>query len=219
MSNIKRIMNDLGKLEESKHDDIFVHIDEHDIQIIYILFIGPKDTVFEGGFFYFKFNMHNFPRNPPKVTFLTPMSPTFRLHPNLYASGKTCLSILNTWGSNEWSPLLSLEKIIVTIQALLDNNPLANEPSFYTIKATSSKAIDYAIMSRYLTMKSIPDMLNRKDMPTEFQKVMRTYIDANFNIYEKSFDELDLYLGKKICTIHGIYTISNYKFSAEITKK
>lgn len=216
MNNIKRIAKDIKKFEESKLEDIFIYVNEENMHDIRALIIGPKDTVFAGGFFYFKLDLSGYPMGPPKVAFLTPHSPDFRLHPNLYANGKTCLSILNTWGNKEWSPLLTLDKILITIQALLDNNPLANEPAFYTIKETDKKAQAYATMSRFLTMQSIPIMLKRKDIPKEFIDSMYNYVKNNKEIYESSFAILDTYKDETISTIHGSYKIRNYRFELDI---
>lgn len=211
--NIKRIYNDIKKIEESKFDDIFIHYDEADMQKIKALIIGPKDSAFAGGFFYFSLDFTNFPINPPKVKFLTPHTSTFRCHPNLYACGKVCLSILNTWGSKEWSPLLEIDKILITIQALLDNNPIANEPGFEKNKPNSHQAADYSIMSRYLMMKSCPIMLTRQDIPAKFITIMKNYISQNKELYESLFAILDNYKDSRIKTIHGNYTIKDYQFN------
>lgn len=57
-----------------------------------IIFNGPEDTPFEGG--YFKATMEfpqNFPDDPPKMKFVTPM-----WHPNIYEDGNVCISILHS---------------------------------------------------------------------------------------------------------------------------
>jgi ubiquitin-conjugating enzyme E2 Z len=212
----KRILKEIAKFTKSEHNDIFIHVDQRDITKIYFMFIGPPDTPFQGGFFYFKLDMTNFPLNPPKASFLTPMDSTFRIHPNLYANGKVCLSMLGTWGNNTWSPILSLEKIIITIQALLDNNPLTHEPGFEKVKLNEVDGLNYAVMSRYLTMLSIPFMMKRTDMPVEFKEHMTNYLVQQFsspnNIYEQSMNYLDEFNGKIIKTMHNNRTITGYRF-------
>lgn len=210
--NIKRIMKDIQKFEEAKLDTIFIDYNEANLYDIKALIIGPSDSVFMGGFFYFSLDLTEYPISPPKVKFLTPYVSTFRCHPNLYSCGKVCISLLNTWGKKEWSPFLTLEKILITIQALLDNNPLSNEPAFYTIKSTDVKARDYAIMSRFLIMQSIPIMLQRKDIPLSFINIMISYVKSHKNIYDTSFDILDNYNNSQISTIHGSYKILKYRF-------
>lgn len=58
-----------------------------------------------------------------------------RINPNLYASGKVCLSLLNTWFGTEcemWSPSNStMLQVLVSIQALvLNDRPFFNEPGY-----------------------------------------------------------------------------------------
>jgi ubiquitin-conjugating enzyme E2 O len=56
-----------------------------------------------------------------------------RLNPNLYESGKVCLSLLNTWwgnGCEKWAKSNStLLQVLVSIQGLvLNDKPYFNEP-------------------------------------------------------------------------------------------
>jgi ubiquitin-conjugating enzyme E2 O len=58
-----------------------------------------------------------------------------RLNPNLYDSGKVCLSLLNTWsghGCEKWNPSNStMLQVLVSIQALVLNaKPYFNEPGY-----------------------------------------------------------------------------------------
>lgn len=58
-----------------------------------------------------------------------------RLNPNLYACGKVCLSLLNTWsgsGCERWNPSNStMLQVLVSIQALvLNSKPYFNEPGY-----------------------------------------------------------------------------------------
>ncbi len=50
------------------------------------------------------------------------MFPANFYHPNVYPSGKICLSILNE--GQDWKPSITLKQIVLGIQELLDNpNP------------------------------------------------------------------------------------------------
>ena len=67
-----------------------------------------------------------------------------RMHPNLYVQGKVCLSILGTYAGPSWSANMTLETILLNLQSLLDENPLANEPAFTNGKLGEPRHKDYA---------------------------------------------------------------------------
>ena len=49
-------------------EGIFAMIDEHRATIVHTLICGPRDTVYDGGFFYFLLRFPNdYPFSPPKV--------------------------------------------------------------------------------------------------------------------------------------------------------
>lgn len=98
------------------------------------MIIGPSDTPYEFGFFEFavKFSK-DYPRKSPGVTALTTNQGRCRFNPNIYASGRVCLSILGTWrgeSGEEWSAAQGLESILISIQSLMSSNPYENEPGF-----------------------------------------------------------------------------------------
>ena len=65
----------------------------------------------------------------PKLITLDPFSKV-RLNPNLYTNGKVCLSILNTWSGPKWSSCQNLSSVLLSIQSLLNENPIHNEPGW-----------------------------------------------------------------------------------------
>ncbi|KWU44188.1 ubiquitin carrier protein [Rhodotorula sp. JG-1b] len=77
---------------------------------------GPPDSPYQGG----EFNLHisipaDYPFRPPKVTFETKI-----YHANINAQGGICLDILK----NQWSPALSIIKVLLSVASLLaDPNP------------------------------------------------------------------------------------------------
>jgi hypothetical protein len=77
------------------------------------------------------------------VLFLTGDGRT-RMHPNLYVAGKVCLSILGTYSGPSWSANMTLETILLNLQSLLDENPLANEPAFTDGKLSDPRHKGYA---------------------------------------------------------------------------
>lgn len=74
---------------------LFVIADEQDIMLIHAIIVGPMETPYEGGFFYFILRCpNNYPIEPPQVKLMTTDAGRVRFNPNLYKNGKICLSIL-----------------------------------------------------------------------------------------------------------------------------
>ena len=78
--------------------------------------MGPDDSPYTGGVFFL--NIHfppDYPFKPPKVTFTTKI-----YHANINANGSICLDILK----DQWSPALTISKVLLSISSLLtDPNP------------------------------------------------------------------------------------------------
>lgn len=157
MSNMNRIMKEISIVKKSP--DMFIDVDEQNMKTFKVMFFGPSDSVYHHGVFVFEMKLSdNYPFTVPSVTFLTGGMIQARIHPNLYQDGKVCLSILNTWAANEWSPLLTIEKVFITIRALLDNNPIVHEPYYKNYKENHSDSIKYSINATYYSLKSILDL-------------------------------------------------------------
>lgn len=92
------------------------------------LIIGPPDTPYFGGLYFFDFEFPTeYPHAPPKVISMT-RAPRTRFHPNLHENGKVCLSILNTWQGDQWSSRLTISAVLLALFALFDAHPLLHEP-------------------------------------------------------------------------------------------
>ena len=130
MDTKKRIARDVIKLNKNPLNNHGIHYFHNEENLLkgYALIIGPEETIYEDGFYFFKFTFPtNYPAAPPKVTFITGDG-YMRFHPNLYRNGKVCLSLLNTWRGESWTSCQSISTILLTLVTLFHNKPLLNEP-------------------------------------------------------------------------------------------
>jgi len=60
------------------------------------MMLGPSNTPYEDGLFFFDMHLPNdYPNTPPHVHYVSFCSD--KLNPNLYVDGKVCVSLLGTW--------------------------------------------------------------------------------------------------------------------------
>ena len=78
--------------------------------------LGPSDSPYSGGVFFLSITFPNdYPFKPPKISFITKI-----YHPNINSKGSICLDILK----ENWSPALTISKVLLSISSLLDDpNP------------------------------------------------------------------------------------------------
>ena len=86
---LKRIQLEMNKMFKDPPPGTYVQMDEDDMTLIHAIIIGPDDTPYQGGFFYFVLRFPpNYPMVPPRVRLMTTGRGTVRFNPNLYANGK-----------------------------------------------------------------------------------------------------------------------------------
>jgi len=131
--NIKRLIKDITQLNDDTlvSHNIYHHFVDEDIYNIRVLMIGPSDTPYEHGFYFFHINIpEQYPFVPPLVKYYT-QGNNIRFNPNLYTNGKVCLSIINTWSGPQWTSCNSISTVLLSIQSLVFiDKPLHNEPGF-----------------------------------------------------------------------------------------
>jgi len=206
----KRIAKDIKNYYQSDINSvgIYCHIDESNIQNIKAMIIGPPDTPYENGFYFFSIDFpKDYPFSPPKVKFLT-YEAGIRFNPNLYTNGKVCLSILGTWSGPGWTTCLNLNTVLLSIQSLLNENPLVNEPGFE--KETGTKAINYSNIVSYANIKTA--VIKNIEVPPLgfecFKDIMIKHFIKNIYFYKKYIaDNKD----KQSSTINSvIYSMNTY---------
>ncbi len=130
---VQRLLRDVKQIMKNPLTDngIYYQHDEEDMLKGYALIVGPSETPYYGGFYFFQFTYpYDYPHSPPKVEFKT-NGDSIRFNPNLYVNGKVCVSILNTWSGDQWTSCQTISTVLLTLCTLLCKNPLLNEPGVY----------------------------------------------------------------------------------------
>ena len=210
MANIaaKRILRDIKNCQgELDSEHIYIIPDEEDIYHVRAMILGPEDTPYSKGYYFFDVNFpKTYPHDPPKVLFMT-LNNEIRFNPNLYKCGKVCLSILGTWSGPQWTSCITLKTVLFSIQSLLNENPIQNEPGYET--CIDDKAKTYKDIVKYYNVKvATIQMLNLTPPGFEgFIPVMKDY-------FLKNFDEFHSYVMENInnkTKIHSrIYSLCLY---------
>lgn len=204
-ATLKRIINkDLKTIEDLKKNNIYLEFDEEDMLKAKALIIGPEDTIYFGGLYFFDIEFpKNYPHIPPVIKFRS--SSPVRIHPNLYVNGKVCLSVLGTWRGPPWTSSMDISCILLSIQSLLNNEPLINEPGFENYKGNLSD--NYTKMVEYENIKS-HFYARTKNIPKNFLLFQNIIYQNYNNNKEKILSKLtDLKIKDNIPIIINIYRI------------
>ena len=158
---LKKQLKDLNKNSELPFNVGL--IDENDFYKWSVIFTGPEDTIYEGGFFKAILSFPiDFPQNPPEMRFITEM-----FHPNIYKDGKVCISILHSPGvdvfnsqekaEERWRPSLGVEQILLSVISML-NDPNCDSPANVDAAVMfRNNRKDYEKKVRQLALKSMDD--------------------------------------------------------------
>jgi len=122
--NMKRINKEITSIQKSK--DFKLAIDEREKTTKYYISFKPESGLYETQTHIIEImfeygngeNIYTFPLSPPNIKFITPI-----LHPNVGIGGSVCLDVIK----DKWSPLCSVETVIIYIIALL-NDPNPSSP-------------------------------------------------------------------------------------------
>ena len=115
----RRLNKELKEMIQDPPENVSAGLVDNDLTHWEATILGPTDTPFYGGIFKLDIKFPNqYPFKPPKARFLTRV-----FHPNISESGEICLDLLNS----NWSPALTIKKLLVSICSLLDD-PNADDP-------------------------------------------------------------------------------------------
>lgn len=220
MSAIKRMHSDMRDYFRSKslnEQGIFCSFDEEDALHVRAMIVGPEDTPYFGGYYFFDMRFpQEYPHKPPKVSYETRWQ-DIRFHPNLYANAKVCLSILGTWSGPGWTSAQTLSSVLLTIQSLLMKDPLTNEPGYEVRKAyTEQKHKLYETLITYENFRTaIFRMLETPPLGFEaFLPIMQQcFLENAQNIYAnmKQHAELESTVSTIRCGVYNFKRVIDYK--------
>lgn len=185
---VHRLMKDVKQIIKNPLTDngiYYIH-DDADILKGYAMIVGPSETPYFGGFYFFELTYPtDYPHSPPKVKYLTNGN-GIRFNPNLYVCGKVCVSILNTWSGEQWSSCQTISTVLLTLCSLLCNDPLLNEPG---VTSTHPDVQNYNKIIEFANINiAICDIIDKK---------MGVYLPIFDNFYpfikehfEKNYDKI-----------------------------
>lgn len=185
-NQVSRLQKEFQILKKSisltKDASIFFCIQKNNVNKIRFIISGPKNTPYELGLLIFDMTMgSDFPSKPPQVNFSN--NGGKRFNPNLYDSGKVCLSLLGTWSGDKgesWNiNTSSLNQLLISIQSqILVDEPYYNEPGHERTIGTAhgnTSSLEYNYNIRQYTLDhTMYDLLASNKYP-EFQDIINKY--------------------------------------------
>jgi ubiquitin-protein ligase len=211
----KRLIYEVKLYESQKvffnEAGIYFEYNNDNLTSVKLLIIGPENTPYENGFYFFNINIPaTYPFSPPKITFLNKID-NIRFHPNLYVEGYVCLSVLNTWGNNEWSPCQNLTSIASTIQSVMNENPITNEPEYEN--ETGQISQEYYKIIEYYNLKSIYKNITTPIVGfNNFTPIIKNFFLSKYEKYLEIIDKNKKNNNQIVsCSIYGLSVKLDYK--------
>ena len=216
---INRLVKDVKYLIKNPLTDnnIFYSHDEDDVLKGYALIIGPSNTPYFGGYYFFELNYpENYPYSPPHVLYKT-NGDNIRFNPNLYTNEKVCISLLNTWRGEQWTSCQTISTVLLTLCTLLCKDPLLNEPG---IKKEHVDFLNYTKIIEYKNIDiSIIKIVNKTS------EIYNKNFDKFYSIvednYKKNYDKFLSFIDEKIVeypeeqiiitSLYSMKVVINYK--------
>ena len=192
---VARLLKDVKHIIKNPltEQGIYYLHDDMDMLKGYALIIGPGETPYFGGNYFFELVYpQDYPYSPPKVKYCTNGN-NVRFNPNLYVCGKVCVSLLNTWHGDQWTSCQTISTVLLTLCTLLCKDPLLNEPG---VSKDHNDMKNYDEIIQYSNIDiAICNIIEKKEsiyMP--FFENFYPFVKANFM---KNYDKLLEFAEKK----------------------
>lgn len=206
---IKRLVSDVSTIVKNPLTDngIYYFHDQNNMFKGYAMIIGPYDTPYENGYYFFELDFpSDYPHNPPKVTYYT-NDENIRFNPNLYVSGKVCISILNTWRGEQWSGCQTISTLLLTLCTIFNKQPILNEPG------VTKNHKDFDNYHKIIEYKNYDIAIHRMLCKME----QNNKIKENFGIfYQNMIDNFNKKYDKIISDLEKISNENNHEINDKV---
>ena len=175
-----------------------------------MLIVGPDDTPYEGGFYFFKAQFPDqYPFLPMKMKTMT-QGENIRKHPNLYTNGKCCFSFLGTWPGPPWTACQNPCTVGMSMRSVLTKNPIINEPGWEKKDDNRTKLYEELVI--YFNLRwAVVNIMENINTPLyrDFKKDIEENFIKNYSKYLKQLESI---------YHHNNKTIQSpvYKFTVEL---
>jgi len=192
---IARLLRDVKNIIKNpltENGIYYVHDDE-DLLKGYSMIVGPSETPYFGGFYFFEFNYPtDYPHSPPLVKYMT-NGDGIRFNPNLYTNGKVCISLLNTWRGEQWTSCQTISTVLLNLCTLLCKDPLLNEPG---VSKSHQDFDNYTSIIEYKNIEiAILRMITKN--PHSFNEKFNVFFPFLKENFIKNTDAITKYLQEK----------------------
>lgn len=182
----QRITSEWSQLQHNLSNSVHVIVYEQRVDLLTFIIVGSQYTPYYNSIFIFDLQFtSDYPNNPPLVCYY---SNNYRVNQNLYNDGKVCLSLLNTWHSNDsstqWQANNSnILQVILSIQGSILGvvKPYFNEHNYDRLKH-----IDSAEQASKLYNENV--LINSLNSLYILQRINHVYIQDIASIHIKHND-------------------------------